>query len=123
MVTDKDPWACISSGVRELVRWMNKMGFKTTDSGDGSNDKHGMGCAVPYPMVAVLSDSYYFFATADRLHRRLKERGVVFGNGKDNPRIEASYNPHDGVAVVVLVNVTDEIAGLWQQTTEEKPSC
>ncbi len=38
----------ISPGVRDLVREINEVhGIKTCDSGDGSNYKEGMECALP----------------------------------------------------------------------------
>jgi hypothetical protein len=41
----------ISEGVRTEVQQLNDFGFETCDSGDGSNYKAGMSCALPYRHV------------------------------------------------------------------------
>lgn len=46
--------AGLSPGIRDLVIALNEAGFDTTDSGDGSNWKEGMLCALPYRHVAIL---------------------------------------------------------------------
>jgi len=45
----------LSPGVRELVVALREAGLFTTDSGDGSNYEAGMGCAMPFPHVFVLT--------------------------------------------------------------------
>ena len=60
-------------------------------------------------------------ATADDLHRTLKLHGVDFTQPDEQwdddgvpmectwPEIQASYNPEDGSAIVVLFNVTSDM--------------
>ena len=100
----------LSPGVRHLVLWLNQQGFKTTDSGDGSNHADGMECAVPHPMVAIVCRAERMVDEARRLKVLLEERGLVFK--ADGPDIQASYDPADDSAVIVLMNVLSEDARL-----------
>jgi len=109
----------LSLGVKDLVLWLNDQGFNTCDSGDGTNFAAGMGCAVPFPMVAIEVPPDKMHAEADRLKRVLTERGVDFTPPKDEasedvqfPTIEASYNPQDGYSVIVLYNILSKHIGL-----------
>lgn len=43
----------LSPGIRLLVEALDAAGFRTTDSGDGTNWAAGMECALPYRHVAV----------------------------------------------------------------------
>ncbi len=118
IVLSKDVIEKLSPGIRHLVVWLNAMGFRTTDSGDGSNAKEGMGCAVDYPMVAVEVEPKSLVHEADRLRQLLLERGVDFTKGQLDrstgadaicwPMIQGSYDPADGTAFLVLMNVADE---------------
>ena len=99
----------LSPGIRDLVVWLNKSGFETTDSGDGSNHEDGMECASPYPMVAIeVPDKEHLIHYTDRLYDMLIRRGVEFGNDDDSPAIQASYNPEDGYPMIVVINVLSE---------------
>lgn len=115
MKLDEGVVTSLSPGVRDLVILLNELGFRTCDSGDGSNYAHGMGCAVPFPMIAIETDRSNLCSEADRLMHVLEERGVSFEPktqeaGEDSPEaqfphIDATYSPQDGHAVIVLYNV------------------
>jgi hypothetical protein len=105
----------LSPGIRELVVWLAGAGFPTVDSGDGSNYEAGMEGAVPYPMVVVLSEPELLVEDARAIKRLLEDRGVSFNAGKHVelydgegitwPQIQATYDPHDESAVIVILNV------------------
>ena len=108
----------ISPGVRKLVAWLNKKGFHTTDSGDGSNFKAGMECAVEFPMVAMVSTPVALISDANYLVALLKTVGVnlrkigplQYGNEDTDviPCVQATCDPVDMTAIIMLTNVTDE---------------
>lgn len=95
----------ISPGVRDLVLWLNKEGYETTDSGDGTHHGEGMECAVPFPMIAIKAGKYEVRWRCDFLYEELSGRGVKFGSGPDDPRIDGNYNPVTGAGVIVLSNI------------------
>ena len=95
----------LSPGIRDTVMLLRSHGFETCDSGDGSNHAAGMKGATPFPMVAVRVGASMMAFNADSLRQLLIAQGVVFGDGPNDPRIEASYDPHNGVAMVLLSNV------------------
>ena len=98
----------ISPNVRKLVWWLNENGFKTTDSGDGSNYEAGMEGACPFLMVAITVEHLNLVPESDRLCRLLNKCfGITFECGSIGPNIEASYNPGDSSACIVLTYVTD----------------
>ena len=63
----------LSPGIRGAVLWLRQRGWETTDSGDGTNYKEGMGCAPPCPMVSIkyCGDRYDLVSMANILHNRL----------------------------------------------------
>lgn len=91
----------LSPGVRDLVLWLNDQGYTTTDSGDGTNHLEGMECAVPFPMVVIRSP--ISFLTVSRLYQLLEQKGVDFN--REGVKLELSYDPHDGIAVLILTGV------------------
>lgn len=114
-INAKDPldYSGVDEGVRQTVKMLREYGFNTTDSGDGSKSE-SMDCAVDFPMIAMtVEDPESLTMHARRLMRILKfGHDVKFGNGEKDPRIEASYSPVDGVAVIVLSNVLDKMLKL-----------
>jgi len=108
----------LSPGIKELVLWLNEQGFETTDSGDGTNAAAGMECAVEYPMVVMVVDKPgRLVDEAQRLYKALRGRGIQFDHAKRGytsddticwPQIQASYDPADGTAVILLSNVTSK---------------
>ena len=111
----------LSPEIKELVVWLNERGFETTDSGDGSNHAEGMECASEQPMVAIQVDHpLILIQEADRLYQELKAKGVDLIPPESDcdcvgitwPAVHASYDPVDGMAILVLLNVTSKDVGL-----------
>lgn len=94
----------LSPKIRNLVILLNSCGFRTTDSGDGTNAADGMPCAMDIPMVYVASTRDNCVDDADRIAKilrlRLKEEASW--------HIEANYSPMDGHAGVLITGVTDD---------------
>ena len=99
IVSELDP------GIRALVVWLNEMGYRTCDSGDGG--KYGkMEGAMPFPNVAMTSTPARMIEDAQLLRTLLIQRGVAFGGrGDSSPQIQANYDPQDMVAAIMLFNV------------------
>jgi hypothetical protein len=106
----------LSSGIRSLVVWLDRQGFNTTDSGDGSNHAAGMEGAMPCPMVAITTEPHRLVADAQLLFRMLREQGVDFNHAcrgmtcdppeeANWPQIQASFDPADGSGIILLTNV------------------
>jgi hypothetical protein len=94
----------IDPGVRRLVRWLNELGFETTDSGDGVS-KPDMECALAVPNVAiVMGDKGDLIHNADCLHAELVKLGVFLNKSRS---IQASYDPDDGSCIILLLGVSD----------------
>ncbi len=108
----------LSPNIRRVVRRLHDWGYETTDSGDGSQHKEGMGCAVPYPMVAIryrgsLLDMVSY---ADLLHNSLIDAGVSMGIQLDEGEgplnvvtrsVEVSYSTADRTTTMLLIGVSD----------------
>lgn len=84
----------IDPGVRAHVRALNDAGFETTDSGDGSKSGWMEG-AVEWPHVVCVVEPGALVADAHRCAEVLAL--PPFGAGWT---VEASYSPHDGVAML-----------------------
>lgn len=99
-------------GIQQTVAWLQGQGFQTTDSGDGHSNE-GMECALPFPNVTMVCSPAEMAVESDRLLGLLRDRGVVVEPGSPEepgpPRIQASYDPANGVAVIMLVNVDDKL--------------
>lgn len=107
-VEDLDP------GIRRTVLWLQKNEFRTTDSGDGVTKfqcAEPMEGALEYPHVVCAVASDLLASEADRLAELVHDLGVdVVPNGLREPGqagISASYDPGDGVAIIVLAGVGD----------------
>jgi hypothetical protein len=110
----------LDPGVRNLVRWLRHPDhcFYTTDSGDGvSKFKDDPDyAALPYPHVVIVVDDHSELCReADRLRQLLWiDHGIEakpMGPEDDfcEPNIQATYDPTDGTAVIILVNVDDSM--------------
>lgn len=104
----------LDPGIRRTVRWLQKNEFRTTDSGDGVAKfqcAEPMEGALDYPHVVCVVASDLLASEADRLAELVHDLGVdVVPNGLREPGqagISASYDPVDGVAVIVLEGVGD----------------
>lgn len=115
---DAEQVSHLSPGIRDLVLALRAAGFNTTDSGDGSNHEQGMACAVPFRMVAITCHPADLASTADRLAVWLQD------NPLDWPvyRVEATYNPLDGVGAILLHEQDDEFCDYVESITGERPS-
>lgn len=107
----------LSPGIRKLVKLLHTWGYETTDSGDGTNHKEGMGCALPYPMVAIKlgeEEGGDLVSKALSLENLLKGEGVPMGqlwvgNGTSPiPKsVDASYSTADRLNLLFVVGVAD----------------
>ena len=95
--------------VRDLVVWLNEQGFQTTDSGDGSNFENGMEGALPVPMIVIKTTIIDLIIKASDLHATLSGIGVDFSDPLNGPKIEATYDPEDESALIILYNVTSDM--------------
>lgn len=93
----------LSPGVRRIVVLLNKEGFPTTDSGDGSNHAKGMECAPPYPMIAIKCDKKNVITETDRLYSLIKEHCALDALVD----IQTSYSPVDKLCLILIFNLTD----------------
>lgn len=107
-MTDFD-YSSLAPGIREVVRWVHTLGFATSDSGDGkTNQAAGMDCAVDWtePMVAIEAPSAAEgIASSERLWAAIC--ALAGGDPPPRARVETSYSPTDGVAIVLLLGFDD----------------
>lgn len=103
----------LDAGIQETVAFLRWHGFKTTDSGDGDAkfaDGDPPEGAIPFPHVAIIAEPGAMIAEADRLRDVLNGAGVTIGEiGPDEtaPVIQATYDPADGTATIMLLGVND----------------
>ncbi len=106
----------LDPGIRDTVRRLRDAGFHTTDSGDGVTKLSGpdaMECAIAVPNVVIVCDEWDLRKEARRLMGFLADAGIAIvplqpdGSGVS---IQASYDPADGSAVIMLTGLSD---GMW----------
>lgn len=111
----------LDPNIRETVRWLRGMNFDTCDSGDGvSKGLPPENCEcdyLPFPHVVIRVTKQQLALDADTLARLLEaHHGIKLepqtDEGGDEPNLQASYDPADGTAVLVLVNVHDAMLRL-----------
>ena len=101
------PYDDIDPGIREVVRWVNSLGFETTDSGDGVSKLGTMECALDVPHVHIIElDVVAAVRIADALYAAVITRGIVLDSMR-GPSIQLSYDPADSTSVVSLYGVDD----------------
>jgi hypothetical protein len=111
------PWAELDMRIRETVRLLWRAGYHPRDSGDGRS-KPDMECALGTPNVfMVCMDPRDLVREAERLHQLMSKLGVdVQPQGEDvgpgKVSIQASYDPANGLGVIALFGVDDEMIGL-----------
>lgn len=89
-MTDLDP------GIADAVAALRALGFETTDSGDGYSK-----CGV-YPEGEYLDFAHVFMRVEpEKLVAEARRLFEAIGDGADI-RIEASFNPADGVGVLAV---------------------
>lgn len=110
-LTAEIDYDAIDPGVRETVRRLNALGFETTDSGDGVS-KLDEG----YPADEILDFPHVYIRCAPRdvanvsarLKREIERRGFcVEPVGHSSIWIQATLDPADGTATILLAGVTD----------------
>jgi hypothetical protein len=104
----------LNPGIRRTVCWLRSLGFDTCDSGDGQTHEHE--CDRPYAYVSMRGRQ----EDADRLRRVLMHSGIpvlssteAWGqDGAEQPlgvHIAYSYDPANGIGIVDLVGLRDEM--------------
>lgn len=113
----------LDPGIRQTVLWLRKNGYDTTDSGDGSKVAT-MERAMPFPNVAIRVDldGPELVSVADDLAYALKEQGIMIEpqNEDGKPYIQASYDPVDASAMILLCNVDDDL--LFAPDSSDEPA-
>lgn len=99
----------INPGIVRTVALLNRLGFETTDSGDGkTNVEAGMEEALDFPHVVIRSCKRDLARDADGLVAELEHIGVKLSpQGQGPVWIEATYDPADGTALVMLCGLDD----------------
>jgi hypothetical protein len=101
---DEFDYSELAPGIRETVRLLRSNGFETTDSGDGvANVESGIEGAMDIPMVACATSPLTMAGDADRLWELVRP----LCEGSPDVRVEASYSPNDGVALLLLLGFDD----------------
>lgn len=90
----------LDPGIRTVVFVLRNYDFETTDSGDGVTKPEGN----DYPHVFMKVDPEKLISESHRLLRILKMLGLTV----QASQIQASYDPVDQVAVLILIDVTDK---------------
>lgn len=89
----------IQPKVKPLVDFLNSIGFKTTDSGDGvTNVEAGMECALDFPHVVVLTNSRDLTQDADLIFYKIKQQDF----GLSELFVQGNYSPNDGIATIIV---------------------
>lgn len=112
---DEETVSKLSPGIRRLVVWLNHKGFKTTDSGDGSNHANGMEGAMSVPMAYIKCDPHHIVADSHDLKAELL---AILKEGA-RPMIEARYSPMDKQAGILLLGISD-ISIDWSKVDEPR---
>lgn len=113
----------LDPGIRGTVRLLRSHGFDTVDSGDGVSKMQAPGlepeerdCVNDFPHVVVRCSPDKLVATADHLAKVIRGVGIRLDPltpDPSAPTVQASYDPADGSAIVVLCGVTDaDLAGV-----------
>lgn len=104
-MTELDP-KTLDPGIRNLVMLMRKHGFDTCDSGDGN--KVDMGCALDFPHVISKIKLDDAREESQRVVDLLEAHGITFGPDEE-PHVEVSYSPLDGVCLLQVYGITDDM--------------
>jgi hypothetical protein len=99
----------MNPGIRRTVAFLRSLGFTTTDSGDGKTHEHECDRDEPYVVMSV-EEPYELAREADRLCRALENHGIhVTAVGEGAPAIQASYDPANGIGVLDLMGLDDDL--------------
>lgn len=101
----------LNPGVVKTVQFLNENGFKTTDSGDGKT--HDFPCDQGRPYVVVRTEPEKLITEADRLKALLTAHGIPVDQvGYEREvSIQGSYDPVNGIALLQIDNLCDEVLG------------
>ena len=114
----------LDSGIREVVGWLHRNGFRTTDSGDGRSKFEGGELerqwegALPFPNVAIVVQAAELVAECDRLAGLLAFFGIsstpMAADGSPaEVTIQGTYEP-GSAAVIFLAGLDDDrLTGAW----------
>jgi hypothetical protein len=103
--------ADLDPGIGRLVRWLQRHGFNTTDSGDGVTKTEAIaaGEALAEPHVFMTCNPGVLVIEAERLAQLVREQGlpVVQPGAGLGAHVNGSYEPVSGVAVLALFGLCD----------------
>jgi hypothetical protein len=103
----------LDPGIRRTVAWLRGLGFNTTDSGDGRSKRNvdSNPEALWYAHVAMVVPGGELVLQAMRLAELLRARGIELPNPSevDGVAVHASFNPADGIAMLFMTGVDDEM--------------
>jgi hypothetical protein len=88
-VADTLNYAALDPGIRDIVRLLREVGFKTTDSGDGVS-KPPVGRVFSFPHVVAAVETDAMVREAERMQACLGDGWIV----------EASYSTADKAGVL-----------------------
>jgi hypothetical protein len=104
----------LDPGIRETVRRLREAGFDTSDSGDGRSKPADPVEVLDFPHVAIRASASSLIGEAERLRFFLSDAGLTvepFGMEPEPEKrigIQASYDPSNGSAIVLLTGLSDE---------------
>lgn len=81
----------ISPGVVAVVDALNRDGFETTDSGDGTNHKNGMEGAMPFKHVAVVFRTERALSQNETLRSWTLDHPELFSDWRGGVIVESSW--------------------------------
>lgn len=97
----------MNPGIVKTVEWLQSLGFKTTDSGDG--ETHDYECDRLYPYVVMACHPNVLIDNCKYLQSQLSTKNIqIYPVGGDRPCIQGSFDPADQTAVIELMNVKDK---------------
>ena len=112
-MTDEERTMTLDPGIRDIVELIQRLGYTTTDSGDGvSKPADERDFDVPH-VVVRFDRGALLFDRAWALHHTL------FGAGHRSVVVEASYSTGDGVAVLVVFPAGTKPRETIDTTTED----
>lgn len=102
----------LDPGIRETVRWLRAHGFDTCDSGDGETKDIDDDCALDVPHVFMeVEPAEELKMEADRLVRLVDTLKLPMAIYEESVHIEATYDPVDGIALLMLQGLDDAVLG------------
>lgn len=97
----------LNPGIRNLVAYLRARGFDTCDSGDGVT--HEAECDRDYAYVSIETRAAHLVPETHRLVDVVLNAGIRIRpqSMANEPCIQATYDPANGVAIIDLMHVTD----------------